>query len=433
MAKIWQKGELESSEISNFVEKFTVGKDYILDLQLLPYDLKASKVHALVLAKIGILTDEEVVKIHKSLDEILEIWQAGEFKITVQHEDMHTAIEEYLTQNLGDLGKKIHTGRSRNDQVLVAVRLFCKDKINELLKETQNLARIFIKFAREYEFMPMPGYTHTQRAMLMSIGMWAGSFAEMLIINTKSLQNIKNNIDYCPLGTAAGFGVNIDLPREFIAQELGFKEPLTIAISAQNLRGKVENQIVAGFVDLAATLAHFATDLVMFTSSEFDFFDPDNALCTGSSIMPQKKNLDSAELLRARFSKLLGAEVMLRDITRGLISGYHRDLQLSKEPLLESFADIFDMVKMAELLITNIVPKEENLREKCTPELFAADRANDLVTKEGMTFRDAYRKVGNNLNKLKNINLDENLKTKKHLGATGNLGLEILEKRLDEL
>jgi len=233
------------------------------------------------------------------------------------------------------------------------------------------------------------------------------------------------------LGSAASFGVNIPLQREFVAKELGFKEALTISLSASSLRGREESQIIGGFVDIASTLAHFANDLILFNSSEFDFFDTHSALCTGSSIMPQKKNLDSAELLRARFSKLLGAEVMLRDITKGLMSGYHRDLQLTKEPLLESFSDIFDMVKMAKYLIQNITPKEANIRKACTPELFAADRANELVL-EGMTFRDAYREVGNNLDQLKNVDLEENIKSKTHLGAIGNLGLEILAKRLQE-
>jgi argininosuccinate lyase len=434
MKKIWQKKteDDESSELASFVEKFTVGKDYILDLQLLPYDIKASKVHATGLGMIDILTPEEVQKLHASLDKIQKKWEQGEFKITTTHEDGQTAIEEFLIADTGDLGKKIHTGRSRSDQALVATKLFSQENLQTLTQEVKKLAQKFIDFARKYEFIPMPGYTHTQRAMLCSVGMWAGSIAEMLIFNAKSIAHIKDNTNYCPLGSAASFGVNIPLQREFVAKELGFKEPLTISLSASSLRGREESQIVGGFVDIASTLAHFANDLILFNSSEFNFFDAHSDLCTGSSIMPQKKNLDSAELLRARFSKLLGAEVMLRDITKGLMSGYHRDLQLTKEPLLESFSDIFEMVKMAEYLIENITPKEQNIRKSCTPELFAADRANELVL-DGMTFRDAYREVGNNLDALESVDLEENIKSKTHLGAVGNLGLEVLEKRLQEV
>jgi len=434
MKKIWQKkaSDVNDSEISDFVEKFTVGKDYILDLQLLPYDIKASKVHATGLGMIDILTQEEVAKLHASLEKIQKKWEAGDFEITTAHEDGQTAIEEFLIADIGDLGKKIHTGRSRSDQALVATKMFTQENLGKLQEEVKNLAQNFLDFAKKYEFIPMPGYTHTQRAMLCSIGMWAGSIAEMLIFNARSIAHIKDNTNYCPLGSAASFGVNIPLQREFVAKELGFKEPLTISLSASSLRGREESQIVGNFVDIAGTLSHFANDLILFNSTEFNFFDAHSALCTGSSIMPQKKNLDSAELLRARFSKLLGAEVMLRDITKGLMSGYHRDLQLTKEPLLESFKDIFEMVEMAKYLIQNIEPKEEKIRSACTPELFAADRANELVL-EGMTFRDAYREVGNNLDKLKEVDLEENIKSKTHLGALGNLGLEVLQKRLEEV
>lgn len=428
--KIWQKNNHnKKNNLTKLVEKFTVGKDYLLDQKLVPYDILASKAHAEGLEKIGILNKDEVNKLKNALDEILKLWEKGKFQITLENEDCHTAIENFLIEKCGDLGKKIHTGRSRNDQILVAVRLFTRENLNTIITQTKSLANSFLDFAKKYEFIPMPGYTHTQRAMLSSLGMWAGSFAEMLILNLETLKAAQKNVNQCPLGSAAGFGVNFDLPREFVAEKLGFDSPIIISVTAQNTRGKIEADVLSALVSLSATLAHFSNDLVLFTSSEFDFFDVDKALTTGSSIMPQKKNLDPAELIRAKYSQTLSYEFCLRDLTKNLISGYHRDLQISKEPLFGGLENTLDMLEMTQALIENIVPKESNLRKKCTPELFAADAANDLV-KKGMSFRDAYKKVGNNLDNLKEVNLDKNLRSKKHLGATGNLGLEKLEVKL---
>lgn len=430
MAKLWQKKSSAKDErISKAVEQFTVGKDYILDQKLVPYDVWASKVHAEGLQKIGVLTKDELKKIHAALDKVTAQWQDGKFEIRTEDEDCHTAIENFVVKKLGNLGKKIHTGRSRNDQVLVAMRLYERESLDQIIEKTVDLAQLFITFAKEYEQVPMPGYTHTQKAMLASVGMWAGSFAEMLIFNLNTLAAVYKNVNLSPLGSAAGFGVNFDLPREYTAEALGFAAPITISLTAQNTRGKIEADLMSAIVSLAGTLAHFANDLILFTSREFDFFEPHDSLCTGSSIMPQKKNLDSAEVLRGRYSEMLGFESTLRTVTHNLISGYHRDLQYSKEPVMRGIESIDEMIEMAMLLVENIKPKEENLRSECTPELFAADAANALV-KNGHTFRDAYREIGENLDKLEEVDLDENLHSKKHLGATGNLGLEILKKKL---
>ncbi len=428
--KIWQKSASnKDNKITKIVEKFTVGIDYILDQKLIPYDISASIAHAKGLVKIGILNDDEFSILEKTFNEILNLRKKDKFDITPQDEDCHTAIENYLIKQCGDLGKKIHTGRSRNDQVLVAVRLFTKEQLNKIIDQSKVLAQIFLNFAKKYEYIPMPGYTHTQRAMLSSVGMWAGSFAEMIILNLEMIKASQKNVNKCPLGSAAGFGVNFDLPREFIAKELGFNEPLIISVTSQNTRGKIEADVISSLVSLCATLAHFANDLVLFSSAEFDFFDINNALTTGSSIMPQKKNLDPAEIIRAKYSQILSYEFCLRDLTKNLISGYHRDLQISKEPLFNGLETTLDILEMAQVLIENITPKKENLRSKCTPELFAADAANQMV-KSGKTFRDAYQEIGNNLNKLKSVDIDKNLKSKKHLGATGNLGLDLLQNKL---
>lgn len=288
--KIWQKTKNhKKNDLTKLVEKFTVGKDYLLDQKLVPYDIEASIAHSEGLEKIGILTKTELTTIKKTFKEILKIWEKDEFKITPQDEDCHTVIENMLIEKSGDLGKKIHTGRSRNDQVLVAIRLFTKENLNTIINETKSVAQAFLNFAKKYEFVPMPGYTHTQRAMLSSLGMWSASFAEMLIMNLKTIKSAQKNVNQCPLGSAAGFGVNFDLPREFVAEKLDFESPLIISLTSQNTRGKIEADVLSSLVSLSSTLAHFANDLVLFTSAEFDFFEIADELTTGSSIMPQKK------------------------------------------------------------------------------------------------------------------------------------------------
>lgn len=428
MTQLWNAGT-DTTKLKDFTNQFTVGKDYIYDLETIPYDIQASKVHAEGLRAIGILTPEELHTLCQGLEEILKLWGKDEFTISVEQEDGHTAIEQYLTEHYGEVGKKIHTGRSRNDQVLVMQRLYTKAKLEIIFKLNKKLVQKFLDFSRAHEFIPMPGYTHTQRAMLMSVGMWSGSLAEMLMLHLETLKSTYKLVNKCPLGSAAGFGVSFDLPREENAQKLGFDGCLNVALTSQHSRGRIEATVVSALADLGATLAHFANDLVFFTSSEFDFFEIHPDLCTGSSIMPQKHNVDPGEIMRARHAEIVGAESTLRMMTTNLISGYHRDRQQTKEPLMKSIDNILAMLEMAEALITHIQPKEENLRAKCTAELFAADRANELV-KDGMSFREAYQEVKTDLESLELEDLDKNLKSKTHLGAPGNLGLEILEKQL---
>ena len=435
MSKLWNTGD-ETTKLKTLTNQFTVGKDYIYDMEMLPYDIQASKVHAEGLLQIGVLTEEELKTLHQGLDEILNLWGNGEFVISVEQEDGHTAIEQHLTEHYGDVGKKIHTGRSRNDQVLVMQRLYTKAKLEIIFQLNKNLVQKFLDFSKSFEFVPMPGYTHTQRAMLMSVGMWSGSLAEMLMLHLETLQSAHIIVNKSPMGSAAGFGVGFDLPRAENAKKLGFDGCLNIALTSQNSRGRIEATVVSALADLGATLAHFANDLVFFTSTEFDFFEIHPDLCTGSSIMPQKHNVDPAEIMRAKHAEIVGAESALRMMTANLISGYHRDRQQTKEPLMKSIDNICSMLEMAEAPITHIKPKEENLRAKCTSELFAADRANELV-KEGMSFREAYLEVktqytGTQVNKsISAEELEKNLRSKTHLGAPGNLGLEILEKQLE--
>lgn len=435
---LWKTDSENKNKLQQLVNEFTVGNDYVLDQKLIPYDVEASIAHAEGLASINILNALELEKIVKCLNEIKAIHAQGQFKITQAQEDGHTAIEAYLVKKLGDTGKKIHTGRSRNDQVLVAMRMWEKTHLEQIISSVKTLAEIFHKFATKHKFMPMPGFTHTQIAMPSSVGMWAASFCEMLISHIRELKHFKTELNKSPLGSAAGFGVGFDLPREATAKTLGFYNCLQITLTSQNTRGKIEADLVSHMSSLSATLAHFANDLVWFSSSQFQFFKVADDLTTGSSIMPQKKNLDPAELLRGSHSHMLGYECTLKALTNNLISGYHRDLQLSKAPTMKAVELIETLLEIAQALVENIEPNEEKLIEAFTPEIFAADQANDLVAK-GVPFREAYAQVKARLqNSSSNQTVSkeviiQNLKSKKHLGAAGNLGLDRLKKQLHKL
>ncbi len=430
MAKLWDKGTATNTSLAKLAERFTVANDHELDNELIPFDVIASIAHAKGLQKIGVLTKDELAKMEACLNEIDTLHKNKQFKIEIRQEDGHTAIEEYLTKKLGDLGKKIHTGRSRNDQVLVALRLYEKVGLSKAIDQTLKLASSFLSFARKYEFMPMPGYTHTQPAMLSSVGMWSGHYAELLISSTQLIGAIREMIDKSPLGSAAGYGVTLDLDREMVSSHMAFESPMTIAMTAQSSRGKWEASIVHGLSSLTAILSQFACDLILYSSKEYGFFYVDEALTTGSSIMPQKKNQDVAELLRARHMQIVSDQTMLQHLTFRMTSGYHRDLQLTKEPLMRAFQNSFKMIEATMALIENMEVNEQNLRAKIYPEIFAADEANKLVQK-GMTFRDAYTHIGNNLNHIQKEDLDKKIKERTHLGATGNLGLSILEKKIE--
>jgi argininosuccinate lyase len=430
MSKLWQKSTTDTrSDIAKKVEAFTVGFDYELDQVLVPYDVKASNVHAQALNRAGILSDDELEKLTGALAEVLETWEKGEFAITVQDEDMHTAIENFLIDKLGGLGKKIHAGRSRNDQVLTAVRLYEKKSLNEILHEAKTCAMLLIEMGEKYEKVPMPGFTHTRKAMLSSVGLWAGGFAEMLIMQMEASAGVLSLINRSPLGTAAGFGTTFDIDREFEAKELGFNGPIICSTTAQLSRGWVELQFVQFLSGITAALNRLASDVIQFSSEAQPWFDLDEVVCTGSSIMPQKKNPDLAELIRAGHSEVVGSASALQMLTANLGSGYHRDLQLSKEPVIKSINKTLQMLKASQILVAAMTPNEKNLKAACTSELFAAEAANELV-KEGMSFRDAYRKVAKQPEFTNSLTAEGMLKNYSHLGTPGNSGLSILKKRI---
>lgn len=388
MTKLWQT----KIKLDKQVEAFETKDDLLLDQKLVQYDVLGSIAHAMMLEKIGILTAKELKLLKKNLEEILQLHEKGKFQLTEGDEDVHTKIENYLTEKCGEAGKKIHTGRSRNDQVLTALRLYTKDKLGNIIKEVQSLEMSFIECAKKYTKVEMPGYTHMQKAMPSTVGLWAGSFAQSLEDDLKIVQTIYNIINQSPLGSAAGYGVPFNVKRDYTAKLLGFKKVQENPLYCQNSRGKFEASVLAVLISVLQTINKFAQDVLLFTTSEYGFFTVDNSLTTGSSIMPQKKNIDLAELLRSKVHILLGHYVAIVSLSSNLPSGYNRDLQDTKKPLFESLEIAINSLKMCQILLSGLHPKGAKLKAAMTEELYAAENAMKLA-KKGIPFRTAYKKI----------------------------------------
>ncbi|MFA6917493.1 MAG: argininosuccinate lyase [Candidatus Gracilibacteria bacterium] len=432
--KLWYKNKTIS--IDPLVEAYNAGDDIIYDQELIPYDVQGSIGYGKMLHRHGILTNKELELLKKGMADIMKLYKAGKFVLTLEDEDCHTKIENYLTEHYGEIGKKIHTARSRNDQVLVTMRLFMKDKLNHIKKIALDLAETLVDAAKKYEFVPMPGYTHMQKAMPTTVGTWYGSFAESLADDVRILTAINDIlIDQNPLGSGAGYGSPFSFDRDKLSHDLGFKRTQNNVIYCHNSRGKIEGMALEACEQIMLTLNKLASDLLFFTTQEFRFFTiPDN-ISTGSSIMPQKKNLDVAELIRARASTVVSCknEVTINILNK--ISGYHRDGQEIKRPLFLGLRYTEMSLKVMSIIIKSIHPNEKRLLDDMTPELFAAHKAFEMVKKQGMSFRDAYIKIGANLDKIK-VNEKEiinMLKESKHQGGTGNLLLNELKKEIQGL
>jgi argininosuccinate lyase len=378
-----------------------------------------------MLGKVGLLKKDEVLALTEGLNEVAELHRKGKFHLEQESEDCHTAIENFLVKKLGHLGKKIHMGRSRNDQVLTAIRLYGKDQIKIIEKKLKILAETILKFAKKHEFVPMPGYTHSQRAMPSSVGQWAGSFVESLLDDLKSLHLAYDLNDQNPLGSAAGFGTSLPIDRQYTTQLLGFSRTQINCLYCQNSRGKIEGATVAALSQIMLTLGKIASDLLLFTMQEFDFFKVSSMLKTGSSIMPQKQNLDIMEVLRANVSVVQSYQFQIFSVSQNLMSGYNKDLKVTKQPLIESFKITLNSLEITNLLFKHLTPNKTKLLAAFERDIFATDIANELV-KKGMPFRDAYKKVGDELRVADTSSSAtplQNIKSKKHLGATGKLGL----------
>ncbi|MDP2649366.1 MAG: argininosuccinate lyase [bacterium] len=386
--KLWSK----DSKLDSFVEYFETKDDILLDQKLLEYDVKGSIAHAKMLNKIGLFTKDELNKLEKGLKEIIKLNEKGKFNLEFGDEDIHTKIENYLTERYGEVGKKIHTGRSRNDQVLTAIRLYSKDKLKNIEKELTLLIKGFILFAKKYGTIQMPGYTHMQKAMPSSIKIWGESFAEGLTDDSILLKTAQKINNQSPLGSVAGYGVSLPLDKNYTAKLLGFEKVQNNPLYCQNSKGKIEGLILSALIQILLTINKFASDIMLFTTSELNFFDVSSKLTSGSSIMPQKKNIDIAELLRSKVHLVLGNYTQIVSLSSNLISGYNRDLQDIKKPLFESLEITLDSLKVAKILLENMVPNKKKLEESMTSELYATEKALKLV-QSGVSFREAYQNI----------------------------------------
>jgi len=387
---LWDKG----SETDPAVLRFSAGREYELDARLVAYDVLASVAHARMLGKIGMLTDEEVQSLRRGLDEIRALAAEGNFPIAPEQEDCHTAIEEWLVENVGEAGKKIHLGRSRNDQVLAALRLFEIDALRGVEASVRRLGERLHATAADSENVGMPGYTHVRRAMPTTVGTWLHAFGAALDDDATLLRAAYLLADRSPLGTGAGYGIPVfDLDREMTARLAGFQAVIENPIHAQMTRGKVEAAILSGLVQVMLTLNRLASDLILFSSAEFGFVRLPPAFCTGSSIMPQKQNPDVLELIRAKYHVVRAEESKVLSLVGNLMTGYQRDVGLTKEPVFIAFDETLDCVGMMTRVIGALSVDEEVCRAAMTEDLFATEEAYRLVS-GGMAFRDAYRKMG---------------------------------------
>lgn len=420
--KIWNTNlEDSTSEISLFLSS----EDIELDKFLLPYDIDATSAHINALHNIGVLKKSELSKLSRSLRKLKKEYLAGEFKLSEEYEDCHSAIEFYLTEVHGDLGKKVHTGRSRNDQVAVAMRLFAKEKLKELNGLNKDIACAFLDMAMKYENDPMPGYTHLQRAMPSSWGLWFSAYAESFIDNYDLIKATYDWIDSNPLGTAAGYGVNLPLDRESTKEDLGFNRLQLNSMYVQNSRGKYETQILSTIKQPMMDIRKFSWDMSLFLSQEFNLLSINKRYSTGSSIMPNKHNPDVIEIMRANYSIIAGYASELENLI-SLPSGYHRDLQLTKRGLVRGFNTALTTLSILPDLIYSIKVNKEQSIKFIDDDMKMTDRVYELVS-NGMAFRDAY-------NKIKTSKSDGQEVSSKLInsspGSPGNLNLKNLKKRL---
>lgn len=423
--KLWQK----EYKLNKEIETFTVGDDFILDQKLIKQDVFGSIAHAKMLYKIGILSKTELKKLKKTLLQILSLEKQDKFKIEREDEDVHTAIENFLTKKLGKTGGKIHTARSRNDQVLVDLRLYTKEKLLEIEPELLGLCKTLLKFSKENKTVPMPGYTHMQKAMPSTVALWSTSFIEALLDDLSLVKKAYELNDQCPLGSGASYGVSLNIDRKLTSDLLGFAKVQKNVLYVQNSRGKIEAVVLSSLVQVMQDLAKLASDILLFTTSEFNFFKVPKEFCTGSSIMPQKKNVDIMELVRAKSSIMNSYLFQVINIANALPSGYNRDFQLTKEPLIEGLDLAISTLKICNLFMQGLKANQAVLEEACTPEIFATDEAYKLV-KQGLPFREAYQKIAADIKSLKKLDIKTNIKMRKHLGATGNLNLKKIEKTI---
>lgn len=412
--KLWDKG----TKALKVIEDFTVGNDRNLDLQLAEFDVIGSIAHAKMIATIGLLTENEenelVVELAKIYDEV----KKGNFQIEEGIEDVHSQVEWILTQKLGDVGKKIHSGRSRNDQVLLDIKLFIRNEIEEIVTEVDSFFEQFICLSEKYKASLIPGYTHLQVAMPSSFGLWFGAYAESFTDDMILLQAAYKITNQNPLGSAAGYGSSFPLKRKMTSELLGFDDLNYNSIYAQMGRGKIEKIVSFALASVASTLSKMAADVCLFMSQNFNFLGFPDELVTGSSIMPHKKNPDVFELIRGKCNKLQTLPNQIGGITNNLTSGYFRDLQLIKEIFFPAFQELKSCISVAKIMFENVIINENIIGDKKYKHVFSVEKVNELVL-SGLPFRDAYKIVGE---EIENGNFEINTEVNHtHEGSIGNL------------
>ena len=412
--KLWEK----NVQVDAGIDRFTVGRDREMDLYLAPYDILGSIAHITMLESIGLLTRDELDTLTAELRRIYAVAEAGEFAIEEGIEDVHSQVELMLTRKLGDIGKKIHSGRSRNDQVLVDLKLFIRSELQQIVELTDHLFTTLIAQSEKYKEVLMPGYTHLQVAMPSSFGLWFGAYAESLVDDLTVLLAAYKVSNRNPLGSAAGYGSSFPLNRSLTTQLLGFDSMNYNVVYAQMGRGKTERIVASALASIAATLAKLAFDACLFNSQNFGFIKLPDAYTTGSSIMPHKKNPDVFELTRAKCNKIQALPYQITLIANNLPSGYFRDLQIIKEVFLPSFDELKDCLRMVEQMMSRITVNDHILDDKRYDPIFSVEEVNRL-TLEGTPFRDAYKQVGLRI-EAGDFTPDKNLHHT-HEGSIGNL------------
>ncbi|MDR2235096.1 MAG: argininosuccinate lyase [Chryseobacterium sp.] len=428
MKKIWQKGDLATNILVN---SFTVGRDLDFDERLAKYDVKGSMAHCKMLAETGIISGEESEKMLFILETILNDIENGSFEIDKEAEDIHSQIEAILIEKLGDTGKKIHTARSRNDQVLTDIKLYLLDEIREITVRTDEFFQILTGLADRHKNVLLPGYTHLQIAMPSSFGLWFGAYAEALLDDVELLFSVKNIINKNPLGSAAGYGSSFPIDRESTTYHLGFQSMNYNAVYAQMTRGKSEKLLAMSMAALAGTLSKFAYDVCLYLNQNFDFISFPKEFTTGSSIMPHKKNPDIFELVRARCNRIQSLPNELIMLTNNLPSGYHRDVQLTKEILFPAIDSLKECLEILNYTLPNIQVKDGILEDEKYKYLFSVEKINEKV-KNGSSFRDAYIKIGQEIEN-NEFEFQSGTLNHTHQGSIGNLCLDKIEYQFNKL
>ncbi|MEX2369976.1 MAG: argininosuccinate lyase [Bacteroidales bacterium] len=421
--KLWDKDIKTKEEVL----KFTVGNDRVFDQVLAPYDVIGSMVHVIMLGETGLLIREEAKELAEALADYYPETVKPEFRLGPDEEDIHSHLENYLVTKVGDAGKKIHTARSRNDQVMTAMHLFMKEEYRLIVEETTALFGTLLKQAGTFSKILIPGYTHTQVAMPSSIGIWLGAYAESLVDDLRLASGIIKVLDQNPLGSAAGYGSSFPVDRDLTTRLAGFSELQVSSVSSQLSRGKMESYMAFGLSALASTMSRLASDMILFMNHDMRFISFSDELTTGSSIMPHKKNPDVLELIRAHSNMVIQLPSMLNGLSGNLISGYHRDFQLTKEILFPGIEKIHNCLSMMKLMVSDIQPREGILENEKYAHIFSVEEVNKKVM-EGKSFRDAYREVASEI--ASGQYKAGRGSTYTHVGSIGNPGLDRIGEKM---